>query len=498
MTQSHFDAAALAAVAQPSSRMVIGGRSVEASSGGTFATLNPATGAEIAQVAEGTAADVDRAVAAARSAVDGGPWGSMSPGDRRMLLKRFASLVDAHSHELALLETLDGGKPIHDTSTIDLPQTVNTLMWNAELVDKLYDQVAPTGSGVVSTIVREPVGVVGAVLPWNFPLMMAAWKIGPALAAGNAMVLKPAEQTSLSTIRLVELATEAGLPDGVLNVVPGFGETAGQALGLHPGVDCVAFTGSTDTGRRFLRYSADSNLKRVLLECGGKNPMVVFRDADDLESVARACCESIFWNAGQNCSSNSRLLVHESVRERLMELIDEMMHEWVIGDPLDPSTRVGALIEPGHLVKVMSGIERAVAEGATIRFGGRRVREESGGWFVEPTVIENVRSGSSLACDELFGPVLAVQTFADADDAIAMANDTEYGLHASVFTSNLRTAHLAARAIQAGTVSVNSYSEGDVTTPFGGYKLSGFGGRDKGVHALEQYTEVKTIWVDLS
>ncbi len=493
-----FDPAALAASVTPSTRMVIGGRSVESADGSTFATASPATGQELAQVARGSAEDIDRAVAAARHAFDDGPWGQMAPADRRAVLKRFALLIEAHADELATIESLEAGKPIFDTSTIDLPESVACLMWHAELADKLYDQVSPSGPGVVSTIVREPIGVVGAVLPWNFPLMMAAWKIGPALAAGNTMVLKPAEQTSLSTIRMVELATEAGLPDGVLNVVPGFGETAGRTLGLHPGVDCVGFTGSTEIGREFLRYSADSNLKRVLLECGGKNPMVVMGDAEDLDKVAAAACESIFWNAGQNCSSNSRLILHESVAEEVMARVDEAMHEWVLGDPFDPETRVGAIIEPAHLDKILANIERAKEEGAQVRCGGARVREDSGGWFVQPTILEGVTHDMAVAREEVFGPVLSVSTFVHADEGIAMANDTDYGLHASVFTSNIRSAHLAARMIRAGTVSVNCYSEGDATTPFGGFGLSGFGGRDNGVEAHHQYTETKTIWLDLS
>ncbi len=482
---------------EPSTGLIIGGRSVPAESGATFATLNPATGQELAQVSEGDAADIDRAVAAARAAFADGPWGHTSPAERRSVLKRFALLVEAHADELAMLETLEGGKPIHDTSTIDLPETVNCLLWHAELADKLYDQVAPSGPAAVATVTKEPVGVVGAVLPWNFPLMMAAWKVGPALAAGNTMVLKPAEQTSLSTIRMAELATEAGLPDGVLNVVTGFGETAGQALGLHPDVDCVAFTGSTDVGRHFLRYSADSNLKRVLLECGGKNPMVVMADAENLDAVAAAACESIFWNAGQNCSSNSRLLLADPIADAVLERIDELLHDWVVGDPVDPETRVGALISAEHLAKVTAGIDQAVADGATIRRGGSQARADSGGWFVAPTIIEGVTSEMSLACDELFGPVLAVQRFVNADEGIRLANDTDYGLHASVFTANVRTAHLAARQLRAGTVSINAYSEGDITTPFGGYGLSGFGGRDNGVAAHEQYTETKTTWLDL-
>ncbi len=494
----HFDPAALAASVTPPTRMMIGGRSVESASGATFATYNPATGEELAQVAEGASEDIDRAVAAARTAFDDGPWGKMAPADRRNLLKRFALLIEAHADELAVMETLEAGKPIFDTSTIDLPETVTCLMWHAELADKVYDMATPSGPGVVSTIVREPIGVVGAVLPWNYPLMMAGWKIGPALAAGNTMVLKPAEQSSMSTIRIAELATEAGVPDGVINVVPGFGETAGAALGLHPQVDCVGFTGSTEVGRMFLRYAADSNLKRVLLECGGKSPMVVMGDAEDLDKVAAHACEAIFWNAGQNCSANSRLILHESIAADVMARIDEAMHEWVLGDPLDPATRMGAIIEPVHMEKILANIEKANDEGATLRCGGKQTRQESGGWFVEPTIFTDVTPDMTVARDEVFGPVLSVSTFTHADEGIAMANDTDYGLHASVFTSNVRTAHLASRMLRAGTVSVNCYSEGDMTTPFGGYGLSGFGGRDNGVQAHEQYTEAKTIWIDLS
>jgi len=284
----------------------------------------------------------------------------------------------------------------------------------------------------------------------------------------------------------------------VLNVVPGFGETAGRSLGLHNGVDCVGFTGSTEVGRMFLRYSADSNLKRVLLECGGKNPMVVMSDAEDLEKVAASACESIFWNAGQNCSSNSRLLLHESVADDVLARIDEAMHGWIVGDPLDPETRVGAIIEPVHMDKILANIEKAKDEGATLHTGGQQTRVDSGGWFVEPTIFTGVTHDMTVAREEVFGPVLSVSTFAHADEGIAMANDTDYGLHASVFTSNVRSAHLAARRLKAGTVSVNTYSEGDMSTPFGGYGLSGFGGRDNGVHAHEQYTETKTIWLDLS
>ncbi|MFT5111610.1 MAG: gamma-glutamyl-gamma-aminobutyraldehyde dehydrogenase [Parasphingorhabdus sp.] len=481
-----------------SSNCIIAGRSVPAISGETFETVNPANGEVIANVARGDTADVDAAVTAARKSFDQGPWPRLSPAERKVIMQRFATLVEAHIDELAQIESLEAGKPITDCIEIDLPETVNTLRWHAEAADKIYDQVSPTGGGVVSMIVREPVGVVGVILPWNFPLMMAAWKLGPILASGNTTVLKPAEQTSLSTIRLAELATEAGIPDGVINVVPGFGETAGRAIGLHPKVDCVGFTGSTDTGRLFLKYSADSNMKRVLLECGGKNPMIVMADADDLDSVAEHSVNSIFWNMGENCSSNSRLIVHSSIKQELTDKILQATHDWVIGDPMEGTTRVGPLIEESHLHKVLKHIDDAKSEGANLLRGGKQVRAESGGYFVEPTIFDGVTADMRLFREEVFGPVLAISTFDTPEEAIAMANDSDYGLAASVFTANNKTAHNAARQIQAGTVTVNCYGEGDSTTPFGGYKLSGFGGRDKSLAAHDQYCELKTIWIDLS
>ncbi len=492
------NAASLAGSLKLSTQAVIGGQILDAASGKTFDTVNPATGEVLAQIADCGAEDVDLAVAAARRAVDSGPWGAMSPTERRRLLIRYANLIEAHATELATIETLEGGKPIIDTSTIDLPETVETIRWHAEAADKIYDQLSPSGSGVVSMIEREALGVIGAVLPWNFPLLMAAWKLGPILATGNAVILKPAEQTSMTTLRLAELAIEAGLPDGVVNAVPGFGETVGEPLGRHLGVDGLTFTGSTDTGRAFLRYSADSNLKRVTLECGGKNPLIVMADADNLDSVADHVATSIFWNGGQNCSSNSRLIVHRSRKDELLELVLRKARDWVVGDPLDPATKVGAIIEPAHLNKILDNIAAATEEGATLLLGGNQTREESGGWFVEPTIFDNVTPDMRVASEEVFGPVLAVTSFDQPDEAIDLANATEYGLSAAVFTSDVRTAHLASRRIKAGTVTVNCYGEGDMTTPFGGYKLSGFGGRDNGLAAHEQYTQPKTIWIDLS
>lgn len=481
-----------------STNAVIAGRSVPAQSGKTFDTLNPANGKVLAKVSECAVEDVNLAVAAARQAFDEGPWPRMSPAERKVILQRFATVIEAHTDELAELEALEAGKPISDVIGIDLPDTINTLRWHAEAADKIYDKVSPSGAGVVSMIVREPIGVVAAILPWNFPLMMAAWKLGPILAEGNAVILKPAEQTSLSTIRIAELATEAGIPDGVINVVPGFGEVVGRALGEHMDVDCVAFTGSTETGRLFLHYAADSNLKRVLLECGGKNPLVVMPDAEDLDVVAEHAVNSVFWNMGENCSSNSRVIVHSALKDALLELIVEKTRDWVVSDPMKTSCRVGPMVEEAHMNKVMAHIKKAQAEGARLVRGGKRALEESGGYFVEPTIFDNVTSDMTLAREEVFGPVLAILSFETPEQAIAMANDSDYGLAASVFTRSNKTAHNAARAIRAGTVSVNCYGEGDASTPFGGYKLSGFGGRDKSLAAHDQYCETKTIWIDLS
>ena len=485
---------ALAASINPPTRAVIGGRSVESASGKTFATLNPATGTELAQVSECDAKDVDRAVAAARTAFEDGPWGHLAPSDRKRLILRFASLVEAHTDELAIIETLEAGKPISDCSGLDVPDLVATLRWHAEAADKLYDQLSPSGPGRVGMIVREPIGVVGAVLPWNYPLMMAGWKIGPILAAGNTCVIKPAEQTSMSTIRIAELAIEAGIPDGVLNVVPGFGEPTGAAIGLHPDVDCVAFTGSTEVGRHFLRYSADSNLKEVLLECGGKSPVIVMADADDLDAAAIGICEGIFWNGGQNCSANSRLIVQRSVADELLERIAERSHDWVVGDPLVSETTMGAMIEEAHLDKVLGHIADAHEAGSTCAVGGNRVRQESGGWFVEPTIFTGVNNSMRIAQEEVFGPVLSVIPFKDDDEAIAIGNDVVFGLAAGVWTQNIRRALLMSERLQAGTVWVNTYRAISYLSPFGGYKRSGLG-RENGQDAIRDYMQTKSVWI---
>jgi 4-(gamma-glutamylamino)butanal dehydrogenase len=479
-------------------RMFIDGGFVDPVRGGTFSTANPATGRSITNVAAGDASDVDVAVRAARNAVEHGPWKSLDPAERKGVLLAVADAIDLHAEELAVTESVDAGKPIADCRTIDIPETANTIRWHAEAIDKMYGDVAPTGNDRLAMIVREPVGVVGAVIPWNYPSLMAAWKLGPALATGNAVVIKPASHTPLSLLRIAELATDAGLPAGVLNVVTGGGDTVGEALGRHPDVDMVAFTGSAEVGRRFLQYAAESNLKRVSLEMGGKSPQVVMADVTDLDDIVENVANAIFWNMGENCSAGARLLVH---RDRKQEIVDRLIaiveEQWIVGDPLDPATRIGALISRAHMDRVLDYIDAGRAGGARILTGGGRVREASGGWFIEPTIFDGVTNEMSIAREEIFGPVLSVIEFETEAEAIRIANESPYGLAASLYTDDLSRAHRMARAIRAGTVSVNCYSEGDATTPFGGYRQSGFGGRDKSLWAHEQYQETKTIWMQL-
>ena len=479
-------------------QLFIGGEFREAAGGRRFVTENPATGQPIAEVAEGGPVDVDAAVAAARRAADSGIWSRMSPGDRKRILIRWADLIEANGREIGLIETIDAGKPISDTIGLDVPETASCIRWHAEASDKIYGQVAPSPEGTIATITREPAGVVGAVIPWNYPAQMAAWKLGPALATGNTVVIKPASTTSLSLLRIAELGAEAGIPDGVLNVVTGPGGTVGEAIGRHPDIDVVAFTGSTEVGRQFLTYSAETNLKRVLLELGGKSPQIVFPDVTDFENVATNVAIAIFWNMGENCSAGSRLIVHRSVKDRVMEAVASELAQWSVGDPLDPATKIGALISRGHMERVLDYIDIGRREGARVVTGGKRILEETGGWFVPPTILDSVRNDMRIAQEEIFGPVLSVIEFDTEAEGVAIANDTPYGLAASLYTRDLDVAHRVARDLRAGVVGVNAYSEGDMTTPFGGYKMSGFGGHDKSLHAHEQYTETKTIWIQVA
>ncbi len=489
LTHEEYKATA-AALDLPQNAWIDGGYR-PAISGRTFETVNPATGAVLGTVAACAAEDVDLAVTKAREAFDDGRWSAQHPGERKEILLRLAKLMERNARELAVMESLDSGKTIYDCETVDVPETIHVIRWHAELIDKIYDQVSPTSADHIAMVVREPVGVVGLVLPWNFPLLMLAWKIGPALAAGCTVVVKPAAETSLTALRLAELAAEAGLPRGVLNIVTGDGAEVGEPLGRHPGVDMVSFTGSTLTGRRFLHYSADSNLKEVVLELGGKNPCIVLDDAEDLDAVAAHVVNGAFWNMGENCSAASRLIVQNGVNDRLMEKVRAHAREWEVGEPLNPEVRVGALVSKAHFAKVSGYLETAAK--ANVLMGGTSPAEG----FVEPTVVEADRT-STLATEEIFGPILTVITVGSFEEAIAVANDTDYGLAASIFTANGNRALRGARMLRAGTVTVNSFGEGDITTPFGGYKQSGFGGRDNSVHAHDQYTQLKTIWIDLT
>ena len=476
----------------------IDGKFVNALSGKTYVSVNPANGQPLTKIAACEAADVDLAVKAARRSFEAGVWSKRSPAERKHVLLKLAELLDKNLAEIALLDCLDAGKPITDCMMIDAPDTVHCFRWHAEVIDKEYEKVAPTGPGNVAMIVREPLGVIGAILPWNFPIQMGAWKLGPILATGNSVVVKPARQTSLSILRLAELAAEAGIPEGVLNVVPGNGSVIGAALCKHADVDAVAFTGSTDVGRQLLNYSAESNLKRVVLELGGKNPQLVLADAGDLDYIARQAVNCVFWNMGENCSSGSRLIVHRKLKDKLLAKMLDVTKEWIVGDPLDPATKVGPMIEESHMKTVLGYIESGKSEGAKLLTGGKRALEKTGGYFVEPTIFDQVKPTMKIAREEIFGPVLSVLSFDKEEEGVALANDTNYGLTASVYTQDISRAHRVARALRAGTVSVNCFSEGDATTPFGGFKQSGFFGRDKSIFAHYQYTELKTVWMQLA
>jgi acyl-CoA reductase-like NAD-dependent aldehyde dehydrogenase len=478
-------------------RAFINGTRCWARSGERFDCVSPVNGSVIAQIARANAADIDTAVAAARAAFEDRRWAGLAPAQRKRVLIRFADLIVENAQSLALMETMDMGKPLRYAQAVDVNSAANCIRWYGEAIDKVYDQIAPTAATALALITREPMGVVGVIVPWNYPMIMAAWKIAPALATGNSVVLKPSEKSPLTALRLAELAVEAGIPPGVFNVVPGFGVEAGAPLASHMDVDCIAFTGSTRVGKQIHVMAGQSNLKRAWTELGGKSANIVFADCPDIDKAVEASVASIFFNQGESCNAPSRLFVEASIKERFLEKAMALLPQYAPSDPRDPKTVMGALVDKTQMETVLRYVESGVHEGAKLLAGGNQVLTETGGYYVQPAIFDRVTNDMTIAREEIFGPVLSVLSFTDATAVVAQANQSIYGLQAAVWSRDIDKAYGVARALRAGTVHVNQYDEDDITVPFGGYKQSGVG-RDKSLHALEKYTELKTTWIRIN
>jgi acyl-CoA reductase-like NAD-dependent aldehyde dehydrogenase len=475
-------------------RAHINGKRVAAHSGLAFDCISPVDGSVLTTVARCGEADVNAAVTAARMAFEDRRWSALAPAQRKRIMIKFADLLLVHADELAMTETLDMGKPIQYARSVDVSSAANCIRWYGEAVDKVYDEIAPTPHTALALITREPVGVVGVIVPWNYPMIMAAWKIAPALAAGNSVVLKPSEKSPLTALRMADLALEAGIPPGVFNVVTGYGPEAGSPLAMHMDVDCIAFTGSTRVGKQIHVMAGQSNLKRAWTELGGKSPNIVFADCPNLDKAVESAVGSIFFNQGQSCNAPSRLYVEASIKERFLEKALALVPAYAPANPLHQDTVMGAIVDQTQMTNVLRYIESGKQEGAKLLAGGEQALRETGGCYVQPTVFDGVRPHMTIAREEIFGPVLSVLSFTDAADAVRQANDSVYGLQAGVWTADINKAHGVARALRVGTVHVNQYDEDDITVPFGGFKQSGVG-RDKSLHAFDKYTETKTTWI---
>lgn len=475
-------------------RAFINGRSSDALSGETRPNYSPGDGRELGPVAYCGIEDAELAIRIARDAFESGVWSEMAPSDRKMIMVRWAELIEKHKDELAILECLDVGKPIDNTLNIDVSAAIRTIRWSGEAIDKVYDEIPPTPSNSLALVQRLPLGVVAAIVPWNFPLSTTAWKLAPALATGNSVILKPATNTPLTAIRIAQLGSEAGLPDGVLHVLPGSGASLGKYLSTHMDIDGLTFTGSTSVGQLLMQYSGQSNLKRTFLELGGKSPNIVFADAN-LESAAAMAAVAVFYNGGQTCTAGTRLIVEEKIRDKFIDMVIENAKGWMPGDPLDPATTMGPMIDKAQFNTVAEYVGIGKEEGAELVFGGKRCLPDSGGHYHEPTIFAGVNNQMRIAQEEIFGPVLSIITFKDAAEAVSIANDSIYGLAGAVWSRNINTAHKVAKAVRVGTMGINNYFGGDMTVPFGGFKQSG-NGRDKSMHAFNDYTELKTTWIE--